>query len=200
MLEQPLAPGPLDSWLHPLLPVPTAALSVRVRVRVRVMHGLRVLALRHLAGGKTNLISAVAKHGLSLLPGPGTWRGIEPCMLWTSTSEYLLLTTSAQAADDVLQALPADSQCLAYALDQSAGYVALELCGPGLDALLSRLMDATAVPQQAGRATRTRFMDVAVVALRKQAQGALMLFDRSQADYAVRWIRYALEATEGHAE
>jgi sarcosine oxidase gamma subunit len=206
MADQALACNAGHAALHALLPAPTAALSVRV------VDGLRVLALRHLAGGEPALVCSMADHGLTSLPTPaacldarsdilvgasqGPWSGADPCLLWTSPSEFLLLTTRDDTAVSVLHALRPDDQRLVYALDQSAGYVGFQLLGPGLDGLLSYLMEANTIPRQIGQASRARFMDVAVVAIRKDVDGALLLFESCHGPYVAQWLCNASQTAD----
>jgi hypothetical protein len=73
MVEAVQASNLLPEDLNLSLPPPSAALSVRV------VPGLRVLSLRYLAGGVAPVDAAVAAHGLTQKPEPGTFRGTDPC-------------------------------------------------------------------------------------------------------------------------
>ncbi len=187
MVDQPLGAKELTAEIQALLPSPGGSTSVRV------VAGLRVVALRHLPGGEAALAAALSAQGLYALPQPGMSQGANPWLVWTRPSEVLLLTTQGAVADALLRALPPDAQRPAYALDQSAGHVAFDLSDSALHDLLSRWLDASAIPQQPGHATRARFMDVAVVCLRTQANGAWLLFDANHGRYAAQWIAHGLQ-------
>ncbi len=196
MFDQALQANDPTAELQALLPTAGGPASVRV------VAGLRVVALRHLPGGEAALAAALSAQGISTLPQPGVSQGANPWLVWTRPSEMLLITTNGAVADALLRALPPDAQRPAYALDQSAGHVAfelIELSGPALNVVLSRWLDASAIPQRPGQATRARFMDVAVVCLRTQADVAWLMFDASHGRYAAQWISHGLQ-TAGEAD
>ncbi|MGH8030856.1 MAG: hypothetical protein ACREO8_00455 [Luteimonas sp.] len=171
----------------------------RAELAVQLVEPLHVLSLRHLPGGAQALAAAAAMAGVASLPGPGRCHGQDPWLVWRSASEWLFVSTRAAAAEVVLQALPADTQALAVAIDQSAGSIAFALQGPALDALLHRLLDAEAVPGEPGLGSRARLADIAVVALRLAPQRAWLLADRGNDHYLAQWIAYASESLEATA-
>jgi sarcosine oxidase, subunit gamma len=171
-----------------LLPTPSASFSVSV------LEGPRVLAVRHLAGGALLLDQALSAYALTPLPKTGTCLGADPCLIWRSPTEFLLLTSQPAVADGVLQALAPGRHDLACALDLSAGSVVFELQGQGGADVLARLVEASAVPMQSGQATRSRFMDVAVVIFRQDPHSVKLLFDRGHCLYAAQWIEHASRA------
>ncbi len=188
-MDDLLAPsGPVDADLRAALPAVSLALTVRV------VEGLNVLALRHLAHGASAVEAALATHDLMPLPVPGSWHGSDPCLLWTGPAEFLLLTSQPALAANVLQWLSPGREPLACALDQSPGCLTLELQGPGIDDVLPRILDASAIPRQVGQTTRTRLVDIGTVALRKECSSVWLIVDRSHGLYAARWIAYALQA------
>jgi len=191
MVETLDASSPLHKELRVSLPLPTAAPSVRVAP------GLRVLSVRHLAGGAAAVDAAVAAHGLTPLPEPGTFRGTDPWLVWAGPGEFLLLTTSSAVAEDVQEALAPGREALACVLDQSAGCLVLELMGHGVADVLLHLLDVNAVPQQASKGTRTRLMDVGTVVLRLEIDRVLLVIDRVHGVYATQWITHALNAEPG---
>ena len=163
---------------------------------VRVIENMRVVSLRHLAGGTAAVERALAPRYLTQLPKPGTYVGTDPCLVWTSLTEMLLLTSIDAIAEDMLQAMAPKHESLACAVDRSAGSVVFDLLGVGIDDVLHRLLDASAIPLQAPHATRARFMDVCAVVVRLGPQRAWMLLDRPDAPYAATWISHAWQAAD----
>ncbi|MFN0183427.1 MAG: hypothetical protein ACKVQR_06360 [Aquabacterium sp.] len=188
MVETREASSLLHGDLGVSLPLPTAGRAIRV------VPGLRILSLRHLPGGAAALNAAVAAHGLTPLPEPGTFRGADPWLLWVAPAELLLLTTSSAVADGVLQALTPGREALACVLDQSAGCLVIELKGDAVADVLLHLLDVSAVPQQPGRGTRTRLMDVGAVVLRLETDRVFLVMDRAHGVYVAQWIKHALGA------
>ncbi len=180
--------GPDDPSLRAAWPAASAALTVRVA------NDLRVLALRHLAGGAAAIEAAVAAHGLAPLPKPGACQGGDPWLVWTGPTEYLLLTSKNAIADGTLQVLAPGREALACALDQSAGCLVIELLGHGVNDVLPRLFDASAVPEQAGQGGRARLRDISAVLMRLEPDRVWITFDRMHADYGAQWITHALGA------
>lgn len=173
--------------LQSLLPAPTAAVSARL------VEPLRVVSLRYLPGSERAIEKTLAAVGLSRFAQAGRFEGTEPMLLWRSPSEMLFISSSDRAADDLLRALPVDDDPLACALDQSAGSCVIELQGEGVDAVLQRLLDASAIPQQPGQGTRARLADIAVGVWRLEAQRVGLLFDRSHDTYVAQWLAYAVQ-------
>lgn len=191
MVETQDVSSPLHGEFNAGLPLPAAAMSVRV------VPGLRVLTLRHLARGTAAVAAAAAAHGLAPLPEPGAFCGTDPWLLWAGPAEFLLLTTSSAVADGVQQALAPGREALACVLDLSAGCLVLELTGHGVSDGLLHLLDASAVPRQAGQGTRTRLMDIPTVVLRLRADSILLVVDRAYGVYLSEWIKHALDAEPG---
>lgn len=79
-----------------------------------------------------------------------------------------------------------------FAVDRSEGHIVFELHGD-VDAWLTRLGDAAAIPQAIGRGTRLRFADTAAVVVRLSAHSAWLVADRSLDHYMARWLAYAIE-------
>ena len=173
------------------VPAPTAAMTVHV------VDGLRVLALRHLAGGAAAIEAAVAAHHLAPLPQPGACHGADPWLVWTGPAECLLLTSNRAQADGVLQALAPGRERLACTLDQTAGCLVFELLGPGVADVLPRLFDASAIPQRAGQASRTRLMDIGALLARVGPDRVLLAVDRAHGIYAAQWIAQARGGVAG---
>lgn len=187
-----LAPSsPLDAALREALPPPTPALTVRV------VEGLRVLALRYLAGGAAAIELALAAHDLAPLAQPGACKGADPWLVWVGLAESLLLTSHPAVADGVLRELAPGLQAVACALDQSGGWLVFELLGTNVDEVLSRLLDASAIPQRAGQSSRARLMDISAVLVRLAPDRVFLLVDRTHGIYAAQWLTHALGAAAG---
>jgi heterotetrameric sarcosine oxidase gamma subunit len=164
------------------------------RMALQVVEPMQVLSLRHLpGGGTTELATVLAGNALPGLPGPGRCCGIEPRLIWSSPNEALLLTKDAQLASALLAALRPAPGALACALDLSAGTLVVEMKGANVEALLSRLVDAQALPSDAGRASRMRLVDIAAVVWRDAADRAGLLVDRAHGHYLARWLSLSQE-------
>jgi heterotetrameric sarcosine oxidase gamma subunit len=172
-----------------LWPKPSPALALQV---VEPMH---VLSLRHLPGGGASALSAVmAGHKLPALPGPGHSCGIEPRLIWRSPNEILLLTRDAVLASTLLAELRPAPGALACVLDLSAGMLVVKLQGGNVGALLSRLIDAHALPRGTDQASRVRLADIAAVVWRDAPDHVGLLVDRVNEHYLARWLSYAADA------
>jgi heterotetrameric sarcosine oxidase gamma subunit len=182
------ASSPLPEGLSAGLPMPTAAMQFRV------VPGVRVLSLRHLAGGTAAIEAALTAHALTPLPEPGVFRGTDPWLVWAGPAEFLLLTTTKAVADGVQQALAPGREALACVLDQSAACLVLELKGHRVAAVLLHLLDANAVPKLVGECIRTRLMDVGAVVVRLDTDRVWLVVDRVHCVYATQWITHALNA------
>lgn len=187
MLEA-LAASPLEADLRSAWPAATQALEVRV------VEGLRVLSLRHRAGGTAVVEQALEAHGIPALPEPGTFMGTEPRLVWTGAAESLLLTTQQVVADGVLRALSPACASLACAVDQSAGSLVLDLRGAALADVLSHLFDANAIPPHAGLAARARMIDISATLVRLEPGRAWLVVDRPLGLYVLQWIAEVLRA------
>jgi sarcosine oxidase gamma subunit len=159
---------------------------------LQVVESMHVLSLRHLPGGGTSELSSVlAGNALPALPSPGRCSGIESRLIWYRPNETLLLTKDATLASTLLAALQPASGALACALDASAGTLVVEMRGARVDALLSRLVDAQALPRDARQAWRARLVDIAAVVWRDAPDHAGLLVDRAHGHYLARWLGYA---------
>lgn len=180
----PLSPAELAD-LAALWPKSSPALALQV---VEPMH---VLSLRHLPGGGTTALSTAMAGNAP--PGPGHCCGIEPRLIWCSPNETLLLTKDAQLASALLDALRPAPGALACALDASAGTLVVEMRGANVEALLSRLVDAQALPHDAGQASRVRLADIAAVVWRDAPDRAGLVVDRANGHYLARWLSHAAD-------
>ena len=183
-----LLPASRSAGIAPLLPAHPAG------VTVSIVEPLRVVALRYLPQGAATVERIAAALALPRLPDAGRFEGRDPYILWCRPGESLLITTIDDVADGALRALAAGGDPLAYAVDQSGGSIAFELAGAGIDAVLPRLLDASAIPQQPDQGTRARLADIAVIALRLAAERVWLLADRGNDRYLAQWLAYAVQA------
>jgi heterotetrameric sarcosine oxidase gamma subunit len=164
-------------------------------IALHLVEPMQVLSLRHLPGGGAATLSTVmARHSLPGLPGPGHSCGIEPRLIWCSPNEVLLLTQDAALASALLAELRPAPGALACALDLSAGTLVVKLQGGNVEALLSRLGDALALPRGADQASRVRLVDIAAVVWREAPDHVGLLVDRANVHYLARWLSYAADA------
>jgi sarcosine oxidase gamma subunit len=191
MGERLVSSSHLEAGLQAALPPATRTL------KVSVVEGLRVLVFRHLVGSETAIDEVLASNHLSGLPTPGTCLGDDPWQVWIGPAESLLLTAKGGLADDVLTALRPGCNSLGCVVDQSAGWLVFELLGAGVDDLLPRLLDASAIPQHAGQGARARFMDISAVVMRVGLDRVLLAVERPHGSYAAQWIGHAWRAALG---
>ncbi len=166
-------------------------------LKVSVAGGLRVLALRYLAGGAAAIHEVLAAHHLPPLPVAGTCVDSDPWQVWTGPAESLLMTMNDRLADDLVAALRPGCHRLACVFDQSAAWTVFELNGTDVDNLLPRLLDASAVPSHAGQGGRARFVDISAVVMRVGPERWVLGVDRSHERYAAQWIGHAWLASQG---
>ena len=76
----------------------------------------------------------------------------------------------------------------------SAGTLVVELQGSHAPALLSRLVDASALPAGLDQASRVRLADIAAVVWREAPDRFGLLVDRAHGHYLARWLSYAADA------
>ena len=188
MPDFPLRTSHRDSMLR------SAPLPSDEAFTVHVIENMQVVSLRHLADRTEAIERTLAVHHLTRLPKPGTYDGTDPWFVWTGPTEILLLTSIEAIAEDMLHALSPNNEDLACAFDSSAGCVVFDLLGPGINHVLRRLLDASAIPMQAPHAIRARFMDVCAVVVRLGPERALVAVDRSYASYAATWMAHTWRA------
>ena len=167
--------------------------AATIDLDIRLVEPLRVLSLRH--HNALHTIEAASRDaGLPPLPGAGHFSGDDPLLLWRHPRELIFIGSADAAAgqaDALLESLAPGQDALVCAVDQSAGTVAMALQGPKLDALLSRLMDAGAIPRTSGEGTRARLADIAVLVLRREPQCVWLLADSAHDHYLADWLAYA---------
>lgn len=191
MLEGLAATSPLDDVWKAALPDPTPELNVSVA------YGMRVLVCRYLPGGTVAAHEVLAANRLTPMPAPNTCVGTDPWQVWLGPTESLLLTTDDELAERVVAALRPGCNPLTCVLEQSAGWLVFDLQGVGVDELLPRLLDGSAVPWRTGQGVRARFMDIRAVVVRAEPGRVLIAVDRSHGGYAAHWIGHACSASQG---
>jgi heterotetrameric sarcosine oxidase gamma subunit len=164
-------------------------------IALQLVEPMHVLSLRHLPGGGASALSAVmARHTVPGLPEPGHSCGIEPRLIWRSPNEILLLTQDAAQASALIAELRPAPGALACALDLSAGTLVVKLQGGNVEALLSRLVDAHALPRGTDQTSRVRLVDIAAVVWRDAPDHVGLLVERANVHYLARWLSYAADA------
>lgn len=165
----------------------------------RALAPLHLLSLRHGFGGDAAIARALQPLGIAHLPAAGQLAGAPgpdgPWVWWRSPSEWTLAAYTPKPLQAVQQALSdIGPGPLACAIDLSDGTWGVELQGEGIDALMSRLVDAASLPRGAGQATRARLVDVPVTLVRHDAARLWLLADRSLEHYLADWLAYAAAA------
>lgn len=150
------------------------------------------ITIRHFAGDPAAR-DAVQQAGLAWCDTPGELAGAGPWLAWRSPQETIAIGFDPAPLRAVLAALAPGRHAGAAAADVSEAVGAIELHGPLLDAWLAHLVDATAIPRRAGRATRARLADVAVMLLRLEAGRLWLLAERPLLPYLQEWLAYAHE-------
>jgi len=156
----------------------------------RQLSGFTALTIRHFAGDRS-ASAAVQAQGL-IWPGvPGALTGQDPWLAWRSPQETLALGFQSAALHALLQALAPGRSETAVAVDASQALAVFDLHGPLLDAWLSHLVDAAAIPRQPGRVCRCRLADVPVLLLRLDPERLCLIADRPIAPYLGNWLAYS---------
>ena len=140
--------------------------------------------------------AALRAAGIHELPRAGHFTGHDVRALWSRPTECLALTRDATVACALLESLQPGALARGYAVDRTAGVIAIEFRGPGMDRLLARLVDASAIPRAPGQATRARLVDVGAHLLRIDDEHLWLLCDRAHADYLGAWLLDAIERIE----
>ena len=154
------------------------------------LSGFTALTIRHLAGDRS-ASQAVQAQGL-IWPGvPGELTGHDPWLAWRSPQETLALGFRSAALHALVAALTPGRSATALAVDVSQALAVFELHGPLLDAWLSHLVDAAAIPRQAGRVCRCRLADVPVLLMRLDPERVYLVADRPIAPYLGNWLAYS---------
>lgn len=164
--------------------------------RLRRLDALHVLALRHLPdGGAEAVRAALQRAGLPEPPPPGVLAGSDPFIAWCTPSEWRLVARERAGLDSVAAALKPGADATACAVDLSAGVLGLEFEGGGIDAFMSRLMDAASIATPGG-ATRGRLVDASVLQLRPAPGRLWLLADRALEGWLTQWIDHAMQGAK----
>jgi len=156
----------------------------------RQLRDFTAITIRHFAGD-SSASQAVQAQGLIWPDVPGALTGDDPWLAWRSPQEIMALGFQSAPLHALLHALAPGRSETAMAVDASQALAAFELHGPLLDAWLSHLVDAAAIPRQAGRVCRCRLADVAVLLLRLDPERAYLVADRPIAPYLSNWLSYS---------
>ncbi|MBL8363387.1 MAG: hypothetical protein JNN18_23075 [Rubrivivax sp.] len=159
----------------------------------RELQELHAASVRHFAGDGT-AAQALAVIGLSGLPSPGVLAAAGesgPWLAWRAPHESVLLSLEAAPVRTLLQALEPGRSETAMAADLGDAVATYELHGPRIDVWLAHLVDADAIPREAGRATRARLIDVPVMLLRLAPERLWLLGDRPIAAYLRNWLAHS---------
>jgi hypothetical protein len=156
----------------------------------RQLSGFTAVTIRYFTGDRSASEAAQAQ-GL-IWPGvPGALTSHDPWLAWRSPQETLALGFRSAALRALLHALAPGRSETALAVDVSQALAVFELHGPLLDDWLSHLVDAAAIPRQAGRVCRCRLADVPVLLLRLDPERVHLVADRPIAPYLSNWLAYA---------
>jgi hypothetical protein len=158
----------------------------------QLLAGVSAVTVRHFPGD-TSAQAAAQAAGLSWPGTPGLFTGDDPWMAWRSPHETIVIGSRSAPLQALLQSLAPGRSDTAVALDLSEALAVYQLHGPLLDDWLSHLVDALAIPRQAGRATRCRLADVPVLLLRLDPERVWLVADRPIAPYLGNWLAYAHE-------
>ena len=169
-------------------------------VQARVLWPMHVVSLRTLEPQDAQWMAALRAAGIHELPRPGCFTGGDLRAVWSRPTECLALTQDATAASVLLDLLRPGAMALGCAVDRTSGAIAIELRGPGIERLLARLVDASAIPMASGQATRARMVDIAVHLLRIEDQQLWLLTDRAHADYLAAWLLDASQRIEDRSQ
>ena len=158
----------------------------------RLLTGFSALTIRHFPGD-TRTRDAARAAGLVWPDTPGQLSGDDPWMAWRNPQEMMAIGSRPAALHALLQSLAPGRSDSAVALDLSEALAVFELHGPMIDAWLSHLVDALAIPRQTGRVTRCRLADVPVLLLRLDPERVWLVADRPTAPYLSNWLVYSHE-------
>jgi heterotetrameric sarcosine oxidase gamma subunit len=164
------------------------------------LEGLRVLTLCHAQHG-VSVREALASLGLPWPQHVGDIHGDragDQCtaatLLVRRHPEEILMIGQGEAAatlEALAAALAPGQHSDAVVIDLSHGNTVIALEGPQLDAWMSHLVDAQALPTHSGRASHTRLADVPVALLRLAPERLWLLADRAVSPYIANWLAFS---------
>ena len=165
----------------------------------RLLSGITAVSIRFLAGD-TSARAAVEAQGLPWVQSPGEMAGTDPFVCWRAPQERFAIGLNAAPLRALLASLAPGQHDLAFAIDVSEALTVFELHGPQLESWLVRVVDATAVPREAGSMSRCRFADVPVLLLRKAVDCLWLVAERPLAPYIADWLEYTRSAVSATGE
>lgn len=158
----------------------------------RRMESLRVVSVRHFKDSQ-GAQTAFAQAGLAW---PELTLDLEAAgellVVRRHPEEIILVGESHPAVAELLAALTPGRDPEAVAIEMTHGLGVIELQGPRLDDWLARLVDRSSIPA-AGRASRCRLVDVAVLLIRPEGNLIRLVADRSLFPYLAHWLAFAHE-------
>lgn len=159
---------------------------------VRLLASTSAITIRHFPGD-ASARTAVQQAGLAWCDTPGTFAGTGPWLAWRSPQETIAIGFEPARLRPLLAELAPGRHAGAAAADISEAIAGFELHGPMLDEWLAHLVDASAIPRQAGRVTRARLAEVAVMLLRLAPDRLWLLAEKPLLPYVQEWLVYAHE-------
>ena len=163
----------------------------------RRVDGLGLITLRHRIGSQAAR-DAVAAQGLAWPEQTGALAGdlsSDGVLLVRCQPEQLIAVApmAHPALAGLSAALAAGRSSDAVAIDLSHGMTVVALEGPALDDWLAHLIDAAAIPMTAGRASRARLIDIAVLLLRLAPDRVWLVADRAVSPDLANWLTFSHE-------
>jgi heterotetrameric sarcosine oxidase gamma subunit len=157
-------------------------------IRVQVEEGVAAAALRYFPP-PTQFAAAARAAGAAL---PQVLRAEEAdglLLAWRSPSETLCIAVSAERLSALAHALADRSDgCL---VDLTGGVTCVRLRGERIADLICRIGSHASLPA-VGEARRSRIADLAVLAVRRQADEVLLILERPYAAHLLGWISETL--------
>lgn len=158
----------------------------------RIVSGVTAVTIRHFAGD-TDARAAALQLGPAWPDAPGALTGSDPWLAWRSPQETIAFGMEHEPLRRLVERLAPGQSAGAVAIDISEATAVIELHGPRLDDWLAHLVDAMSIPRTAGRCTRARLADAAVLLLRLADDRLWLALERPIRAYAEDWLGYAHE-------
>lgn len=158
----------------------------------RELSGISAITIRHFTAD-TDARAALKACHFAWPDRPGEFNGTDPLVAWRGPQELIALGLDGTYLRLLLTELAPGKFDTALAVDMSEALTVFELSGVHLDEWLAHLVDASAIPRSAGRVTRCRLGDVAVLLLRLDNQRVWLAVDRTFCSYLNSWLAYSHE-------
>lgn len=168
----------------------TANATARPLPSCRLLTGLTAIKVSRFVSD-TSVHTAMQSVGMAFPLTPGELSGSGPWLVWLNPREALALGPDAAPLRQLLATLAPGRSETAMAVDVSDSFATFELQGPRLENWLSHVVDASAIPPEAGRATRCRLIDIPVMLLRLNHECLWLIADRPLGPYLEDWLAYA---------